>query len=153
LAPKSWRPLQILKEGGAKLAIERIDIGEKVYLAGNTSESNQARGIVAPHQSFKAPITTAGWRLQKSNDRKTLGLTPMCGRALLSPVHRNEASKHGLVIVRENEEDLYGHRMFRPIRLRLKIISRPGSKRSRTHSNTPAVIIERRSPALPKTTS
>ena len=29
--------LQILKEGGAKLAIERIDIGEKVYLAGNTS--------------------------------------------------------------------------------------------------------------------
>jgi isocitrate dehydrogenase len=29
--------LHILKEGGAKLAIEEIEIGEKVYLAGNTS--------------------------------------------------------------------------------------------------------------------
>ena len=29
--------LHILKEAGAKLAIEKIEIGEKVYLAGNSS--------------------------------------------------------------------------------------------------------------------
>ena len=37
--------LFILKEAGAKLDIQRIDIGEKVYLAGNTSGSSRARGI------------------------------------------------------------------------------------------------------------
>ena len=45
--------LHILKEAGANLEIETIDIGEKVYLAGNTSGHRaQLLGFSAPHQSF-----------------------------------------------------------------------------------------------------
>ena len=45
--------LHILKEAGANLEIETIDIGEKVYLAGNTSGYRAQRlGFPAPHESF-----------------------------------------------------------------------------------------------------
>ena len=43
--------LQILKEAGARLEIETIEIGEKVYLRGNTRRHRAERlGIAAAHQ-------------------------------------------------------------------------------------------------------
>ena len=52
--------LFILKEAGAKLDIHRIDIGEKVYLAGNSSgiEPSSWDSLRSNKVFLKAPITT-----------------------------------------------------------------------------------------------
>src|SRR5438132_241742 len=52
--------LHILKEAGAKLAIEKIEIGEKVYLSGNTSgiDSSAWDSLRSTRVFLKAPITT-----------------------------------------------------------------------------------------------
>ena len=80
--------LQILKEGGAKLAIERIDIGEKVYLAGNTSgiEPSAWDSLRNTKVFLKAPITTpqgGGYKSLNVTVRRHSGSTRMCGRAFL----------------------------------------------------------------------
>ena len=105
--------LQILKEGGAKLAIERIDIGEKVYLAGNTSgiEPSAWDSLRNTKVFLKAPITTpqgGGYKSLNVTVRKTLGLYANV-RPCVS-YHPFIETKHpgmDVVIVRENEEDLY----------------------------------------------
>src|SRR5262245_61670208 len=77
--------LHILKEAGAELDIETIDIGEKVYLAGNTSgiEPSSWESLRRTKVFLKAPITTpqGGTTPQRANFkslnvtvRKTLGL-------------------------------------------------------------------------------
>jgi len=52
--------LHILKEAGASLEIETIDIGEKVYLAGNSSgiEPSSWDSLRRTKVFLKAPITT-----------------------------------------------------------------------------------------------
>src|SRR6185369_4687293 len=52
--------LFILKEAGAKLDIQKIDIGEKVYLAGNSSgiEPSSWDSLRSTRVFLKAPITT-----------------------------------------------------------------------------------------------
>ena len=52
--------LHILKEAGAKLAIEKIEIGEKVYLSGNTSGIDPSAwdSLRSTKVFLKAPITT-----------------------------------------------------------------------------------------------
>src|SRR5437762_14162855 len=71
--------LYILKEAGAKLAIEKIDIGEKVYLAGNSSgiEPSSWDSLRSTKVFLKAPITTpqgGGYKSLNVTVRKTLGL-------------------------------------------------------------------------------
>ena len=71
--------LQILKEAGARLAIEEIEIGEKVYLAGNTAGiAPEAWESLRRTKVFlKAPITTpqgGGFKSLNVTTRKTLGL-------------------------------------------------------------------------------
>ena len=71
--------LQILHEAGARLAIEEIEIGEKVYLAGNTSGiAPEAWESLRRTKVFlKAPITTpqgGGFKSLNVTTRKTLGL-------------------------------------------------------------------------------
>ena len=130
--------LQILKEGGAKLAIERIDIGEKVYLAGNTSgiESSAWDSLRNTKIFLKAPITTpqgGGYKSLNVTVRKTLGLYANV-RPCVS-YHPFIETKHpgmDVVIVRENEEDLYAgieYRQTDQVMQCLKIISRPGSEK------------------------
>src|SRR5216110_331912 len=130
--------LQILKEGGAKLAIERIDIGEKVYLAGNTSgiEPSAWDSLRNTKVFLKAPITTpkgGGYKSLNVTVRKTLGLYANV-RPCVS-YHPFIETKHpgmDLVIVRENEEDLYAgieYRQTDQVMQGLKIISRPGSEK------------------------
>src|SRR5205085_2070317 len=71
--------LHILKEAGAKLAIERIEIGEKVYLSGNTSgiDPSAWESLRDTKVFLKAPITTpqgGGYKSLNVTVRKTLGL-------------------------------------------------------------------------------
>src|SRR6185369_10048773 len=130
--------LHILKEGGAKLAIEKIDIGEKVYLAGNTSgiEASAWDSLRITKVFLKAPITTpqgGGYKSLNVTVRKTLGLYANV-RPCVS-YHPYIQTKHpgmDVVIVRENEEDLYAgieHRQTEEVYQCLKLISRPGSEK------------------------
>ena len=82
----------------------------------------------------------------------------MSGRA--SPITRIVETKHpgmDVVIVRENEEDVYGgieHRLTNDVTQCLKLITRGGCERIvRTRSSTRAGTTARRSRASPKTTS
>src|SRR5574341_1095729 len=130
--------LFILKEAGAKLEIQRIEIGEKVYLAGNTSgiEPSSWDSLRSTKVFLKAPITTpqgGGFKSLNVTVRKTLGLYANV-RPCVS-YHPFIETKHpgmDVVIVRENEEDLYAgieHRQTDQVIQCLKLISRPGSEK------------------------
>jgi len=130
--------LHILKEGGARLDIEKIDIGEKVYLAGNTSGIDPSAwdSLRNTKVFLKAPITTpqgGGYKSLNVTVRKTLGLYANV-RPCVS-YHPFVETKHpgmNVVIVRENEEDLYAgieHRQTDQVVQCLKLISRPGSEK------------------------
>jgi isocitrate dehydrogenase len=130
--------LQILKEAGAKLAIEKIEIGEKVYLSGNTSgiDASAWDSLRNTKVFLKAPITTpqgGGYKSLNVTVRKTLGLYANV-RPCVS-YHPFIETKHpgmDVVIVRENEEDLYAgieYRQTDQVMQCLKIISRPGSEK------------------------
>ena len=59
--------LHILKEAGARIEIETIEIGEKVYLRGNNAGIEPScLGIAAPHQGVpeSSDYHSAGRRLQ-----------------------------------------------------------------------------------------
>ncbi len=130
--------LHILKEAGAKLAIEKIEIGEKVYLSGNTSgiDTSAWDSLRSTKVFLKAPITTpqgGGYKSLNVTVRKTLGLYANV-RPCVS-YHPFIETKHpgmDVVIVRENEEDLYAgieHRQTDQVIQCLKLISRPGSEK------------------------
>src|SRR5438128_10213200 len=130
--------LRILKEAGARLEIETIDIGEKVYLAGNSSgiEPSAWESLRRTRVFLKAPITTpqgGGFKSLNVTVRKTLGLYANV-RPCVS-YHPFVKTKHpgmDVVIVRENEEDLYAgieHRQTDQVVQCLKLISRPGSEK------------------------
>jgi len=130
--------LHILKAGGANLEIETIDIGEKVYLSGNSSgiEPSSWDSLRRTKVFLKAPITTpqgGGYKSLNVTVRKTLGLYANV-RPCVS-YHPFIETKHpsmDVVIVRENEEDLYAgieHRQTQQVMQCLKLISRPGSEK------------------------
>src|SRR6266498_3192921 len=130
--------LHILKEAGAKLAIEKIEIGEKVYLSGNTSGIDPSAwdSLRSTKVFLKAPITTpqgGGYKSLNVTVRKTLGLYANV-RPCVS-YHPFIETKHpgmDVVIVRENEEDLYAgieYRQSDQVMACLKLISRPGSEK------------------------
>src|SRR5215813_14179593 len=130
--------LHILKEAGAKLAIEKIEIGEKVYLAGNSSgiEPSSWDSLRNTKVFLKAPITTpqgGGYKSLNVTVRKTLGLYANV-RPCVSyhPFVETKHPKMDVVVVRENEEDLYAgieHRQSADVMECLKLISRPGSEK------------------------
>lgn len=130
--------LRILEAGGALLEPEFIEIGESVYRRGHTSgiEEKAWESLRRTRVFLKAPITTpqgGGYKSLNVTVRKTLGLY-----ANVRPVRSYEpfvATKHkaiDLVIVRENEEDLYAgieHQQTDQVVQCLKLISRPGTER------------------------
>ncbi|HKO59926.1 MAG TPA: NADP-dependent isocitrate dehydrogenase, partial [Pyrinomonadaceae bacterium] len=130
--------LHILEAGGATLDIETIDIGERVYLAGNSAgiEPSAWESLRRTKVFLKAPITTpqgGGFKSLNVTVRKTLGLYANV-RPCVS-YHPFVETKHpvmDVVIVRENEEDLYAgieHRQTQQVTQCLKLISRPGSEK------------------------
>jgi isocitrate dehydrogenase len=135
--------LHILSAAGANLEIETIDIGEKVYLAGNSSgiEPSSWDSLRRTKVFLKAPITTpqgGGYKSLNVTVRKTLGLYANV-RPCVS-YHPFVETKHpvmDVVIVRENEEDLYAgieHRQTEQVTQCLKLISRPGSEKIVRHA-------------------
>ena len=118
--------------------IEEIEIGEKVYLAGNSAGiAPSAWDSLRRTQVFlKAPITTpqgGGFKSLNVTTRKTLGLYANV-RPCVS-YHPFVQTKHpvmDVVIVRENEEDLYAgieYRHTASVYECLKLITRPGSEK------------------------
>ncbi len=130
--------LRILEGAGAELEIEKIDIGEKVYLAGNSSgiEPSAWDSLRRTKVFLKAPITTpqgGGYKSLNVTVRKTLGLYANV-RPCVSyhPFVKTKHPNMDVVIVRENEEDLYAgieHRQTEQVFQCLKLISRPGSEK------------------------
>jgi isocitrate dehydrogenase len=130
--------LDIILAAGAKIEIEEIAVGEKVYLAGNTSGiAPEVWDTIRRNKIFlKAPITTpqgGGYKSLNVTTRKFLGLYSNV-RPCMS-LHPFVSTKHpvmDLVIVRENEEDLYAgieHQQTDEVVQCLKLISRPGCEK------------------------
>src|SRR6476620_11476254 len=130
--------LRILEAAGAPLDIQRIEIGEKVYLAGNSSgiEPSSWDSLRSTKVFLKAPITTpqgGGFKSLNVTTRKTLGL--YANVRPCDAYHPYVDTKHpgmDVVIVRENEEDVYGgieHRQSNDVTQCLKLISRGGCER------------------------
>lgn len=130
--------LEILTAAGAKLEIEEIEVGEKVYLSGNTSGiASESWDTIRRNKIFlKSPITTpqgGGYKSLNVTTRKFLGLYSNV-RPCMS-LHPFISTKHpimDLVIVRENEEDLYAgieHQQTDEVVQCLKLISRPGCEK------------------------
>ena len=130
--------LHILKEAGARIDIETIEIGEKVYLSGNSAgiAPESWESLRRTKVFLKAPITTpqgGGFKSLNVTVRKTLGLYANI-RPCVS-YHPFVDTKHpvmDLVIVRENEEDTYAgieYRQTDMVELCLKLISRPGCEK------------------------
>lgn len=130
--------LRVLMAAGADIAPETISIGEQVYLAGNTAGIGPEAwdSLRRTRVFYKAPITTpqgGGYKSLNVTVRKSLGLY-----ANIRPCRSYApfvATRHpgmDLVIVRENEEDLYAgieHRQTDDVYQCLKLISRPGCEK------------------------
>jgi isocitrate dehydrogenase len=130
--------LEIILAAGAKIEIDEIEVGEKVYLAGNTSGiAAESWDIIRRNKIFlKAPITTpqgGGYKSLNVTTRKFLGLYSNV-RPCMS-LHPFVSTKHpvmDIIIVRENEEDLYAgieHQQTDEVVQCLKLISRPGCEK------------------------
>ena len=130
--------LAIIKAAGAKIEIDEIEVGEKVYLAGNTAGiADESWDTIRRNKIFlKAPITTpqgGGYKSLNVTTRKFLGLYSNV-RPCRS-LHPYVATKHpvmDVVIIRENEEDLYAgieHQQTDEVVQCLKLISRPGCEK------------------------
>src|SRR3981189_3769809 len=126
--------LQILETAGAPLEIETIEIGEKVYLRGNTSgiEPSSWDSLRRTKVFLKAPITTpqgGGVKSLNVTVRKSLGLyANVRPVAAYPPFIETLKPKMDMVIIRENEEDLYAgieHQQTQEVVQALKLISRP----------------------------
>jgi isocitrate dehydrogenase len=130
--------LNILQAANARIEFEEIEIGEKVYLNHNTSGiGKEAWDSIRKNKIFlKAPITTpqgGGYKSLNVTMRKALGLY-----ANIRPCksfHPFISTKHPMmdvVIIRENEEDLYAgieHQQTDEVVQCLKLISRPGCEK------------------------
>ena len=130
--------LDILEAAGADLAYDFIEVGEKVYLSGETAGiAKSAWDTIRKNKIFlKAPITTpqgGGYKSLNVTTRKFLGLYANV-RPCMS-LHPYVATKHPImdvVIIRENEEDLYAgieHQQTDEVVQCLKLISRPGCEK------------------------
>jgi len=125
--------LRIILSAGAQLEIDEIEVGEKVYLAGNTSGiAKETWDIIRINKVFlKAPITTpqgGGYKSLNITTRKFLGIYANVRPAInLHPFVRTKHPGMNLVIIRENEEDLYAgieHQQTDEVVQCLKLISR-----------------------------
>jgi isocitrate dehydrogenase len=130
--------LDILKAAGAQLEIDEIEVGEKVYLAGNPAGIAAASwDVIRKNKVFlKAPITTPqgkGYKSLNVTTRKFLGLYANVRPCIsFHPYVGTKHPKMDLVIIRENEEDLYAgieHQHTNEVVQCLKLISRPGCEK------------------------
>ena len=130
--------LDILLAAGAKIETEVIEIGEKVFRKGiSTGIAEESWESIKKNKVFlKAPITTpqgGGFKSLNVATRTTLGLfanVRPC-RSYFPYVPTNHPLTD-MVVVRENEEDLYAgieHQQTNEVVQALKLISKPGSEK------------------------
>ncbi len=130
--------LRILKASGANIETETIEIGEQVYLSGNTSGIQPSAWDAIDRNKIilKAPITTPQGKGYKSLNvtlRKSLGLfANVRPVSALHPYVQTNFPTMDVVVVRENEEDLYAgieHQQTLDVVQCLKLITRPGCEK------------------------
>ena len=130
--------LKIIIAAGADIAIDEIEVGEKVYLAGNLAGiAKESWDIIRRNKIFlKAPITTpqgGGYKSLNVTTRKFLGLYSNVRPCMsLHPFVKTKHQQKDIVIIRENEEDLYAgieHQQTDEVVQCLKLISRPGCEK------------------------
>ena len=130
--------LKILKAGGAQLKPEIVEIGEELYKKGIKTgiEKSSWDSIYRTKVFLKAPITTpqgGGFTSLNVTIRKKLGLYANV-RPCISyhPFVPTKHPKMNVVIIRENEEDLYTgieYQQTEEVVQALKMISKSGSRR------------------------
>jgi len=130
--------LEILKRAGAPLDIKTVEVGEKVYLRGESSgiEASTWETIRQTKAFLKAPMNTpqgGGFKSLNVTIRTSMGLYANV-RPCISyyPFVQTKHPKMDLVIIRENEEDLYTgieYRQTPDTFHALKVITRPGCEK------------------------
>ncbi len=130
--------LGVLFAAGADIAVEPIEIGERAYRAGNTAGigADAWDSLRRTRVFYKAPITTP-----RGGGHKSVNVTVRKGLGLFANVRPVSAyapfvaTKHpgmDVVVVRENEEDVYAgieHRQTDEVYQCLKLVSRSGCER------------------------
>lgn len=130
--------LRVLEAACAPLSYDVIEVGRAAYEKGITSGiPDEAWDVIRKNGVFlKGPITTP-----QGGGYKSLNVTIRKALSLFANVRPTKsyapyvASQHpgmDLVIIRENEEDLYAgieHRQTDEVHQILKLITRPGSER------------------------
>jgi isocitrate dehydrogenase len=130
--------LEILKAAKAPLTYHTVHIGKAAYDQGITSGiPTDAWDAIRQHRILlKAPITTpqgGGYKSINVTLRKALGLFANVRQVkAYTPFVASHHPKMDLVVIRENEEDLYAgieHQQTAEVTQILKLITRPGSER------------------------
>jgi isocitrate dehydrogenase len=130
--------LHVLEEAGAQVRVESIEIGEKVYRRGNSAGIDQPAwdAIRRTGVLYKGPVAMppgAGFKSLPVTLRKGLGLFANV-RPCIS-YHPFVPTQHpgmNVVIIRENEEDLYTgmeYQISPNVVEGLKVVSRQGVER------------------------
>lgn len=145
--------LHILQEAGAPLEIHEVEIGEKVYLSGQSTGIDPSTwDIIRQSKAFlKAPITTpqgGGFKSLNVTIRTTLGLYANV-RPCISyyPFVETKHPNMNVVIIRENEEDVYmgvEYQQTPQTYEALKIMTRPGCERIIRYAFEYALAYERK---------
>ncbi|MEX0322373.1 MAG: NADP-dependent isocitrate dehydrogenase [Puniceicoccaceae bacterium] len=127
--------LKILKAADARLNYDEISIGEQQYLAGYSSGISQEdwATLLKNRIFLKAPITTplgGGYKSLNVTVRKSLRLySNVRPCRAYAPYVNTNFPNIDMVIIRENEEDLYAgieHQQTDEVVQSLKLVSRPG---------------------------
>src|SRR5947199_5272332 len=130
--------LRIIKAAGARIDIEQVEVGEKVYLRGINAgiEPSAWESLRRTRVFLKAPITTpqgGGYKSLNVTTRVMFGMYANV-RPCVSyfPFIETKHPLMDVVIIRENEEDLYSgieYRQTDDMVQSLKLISRQGSEK------------------------
>ncbi|GAC1644236.1 MAG: NADP-dependent isocitrate dehydrogenase [Ktedonobacteraceae bacterium] len=130
--------LHIIQEAGARITVEPIEVGEKVYLRGISAgiEPTAWESLRRTKVFLKAPITTpqgGGYKSLNVTTRVTFGLYANVRPCVAYyPFIDTKHPNMDVVIMRENEEDLYTgieYRQTHDMMESLKLISRTGSEK------------------------
>jgi len=130
--------LNVLEKSGWNFQKDIIELGEKVYKKGHLSGvRDEDWELIRKNKVFlKAPITTpqgGGFKSLNVKIRKSLGLFANVRPVRsLHPFIETKFPAMDVVVVRENEEDLYAgieHRQTNEVFQCLKLISVPGTEK------------------------
>ncbi|MEM6926459.1 MAG: NADP-dependent isocitrate dehydrogenase [Myxococcota bacterium] len=130
--------LRVLEAAKAPLEYDFVEIGERMYREGHSSgiPPEAWRTIRRSPAFLKAPITTplgGGYKSLNVTIRKTLNLfANVRPTKAYTPFVASAHPGMNIVVVRENEEDLYAgieHQQTPEVTQVLKLITRPGTER------------------------